>query len=108
MLGVDGELGLFVGGSQDKTVRLSQGLAACFNKGFKKMQASIHPEYKELKATCTCGAVYQTRSALAKETMHVEVCSACHPFYTGQQKIIDTAGRVEKFKSKFSMFSDDE
>jgi large subunit ribosomal protein L31 len=64
------------------------------------MKANIHPEYKEIKVTCSCGNSWQTRSTMDKE-LHVEVCSACHPFYTGKQKIVDTAGRVEKFRQKY-------
>ncbi len=64
------------------------------------MKANIHPEYKEIKVICSCGNSWQTRSTLGKE-LHVEVCSACHPFYTGKQKIMDTAGRVEKFRQKY-------
>ncbi|HEY9448054.1 MAG TPA: 50S ribosomal protein L31 [Burkholderiales bacterium] len=64
------------------------------------MKANTHPEYKEITVTCSCGSSWQTRSTLGKE-LHVEVCSACHPFYTGKQKIVDTAGRVEKFRQKY-------
>jgi large subunit ribosomal protein L31 len=64
------------------------------------MKANIHPEYKEIKVMCSCGNSWQTRSTMDKE-LHVEVCSACHPFYTGKQKIVDTAGRVEKFRQKY-------
>jgi len=64
------------------------------------MKANTHPEYKEITVTCSCGTSWQTRSTLGKE-LHVEVCSACHPFYTGKQKIVDTAGRVEKFRQKY-------
>ena len=64
------------------------------------MKANIHPDYTDLKVTCSCGNVFTTRSTL-KKPLHIEVCSACHPFYTGKQKIIDTAGRVEKFNKKY-------
>jgi large subunit ribosomal protein L31 len=64
------------------------------------MKANIHPEYKEIKVICSCGNSWQTRSTMDKE-LHVEVCSACHPFYTGKQKIVDTAGRVERFRQKY-------
>ena len=64
------------------------------------MKAKIHPEYSEISVTCSCGNTWTTRSTLGKE-LHVEVCSACHPFYTGKQKIVDTAGRVEKFRQKY-------
>ena len=65
------------------------------------MKANIHPDYAEIEVTCSCGNQFQTRSTLGK-ALHVEVCSVCHPFYTGKQKIVDTAGRVEKFNQKFS------
>ena len=60
------------------------------------MRPDIHPEYGEMTATCSCGNVVTTRSTLAKE-IHLDVCSACHPFYTGKQKIADTKGRVDRF-----------
>jgi len=65
------------------------------------MKPKIHPEYKEVQVTCSCGNTFTTRSTLGK-ALHVEVCSACHPFYTGKQKIVDTAGRVEKFRQKYA------
>jgi large subunit ribosomal protein L31 len=65
------------------------------------MKAGIHPEYKEVDVACSCGNKFKTRSTMGK-ALHVEVCSACHPFYTGKQKIVDTAGRVEKFKQKYA------
>ena len=65
------------------------------------MKTEIHPEYNEISVTCSCGNKFTTRSTLGKE-LQVEVCSECHPFYTGKQKIVDTAGRVEKFKQKFA------
>ena len=67
------------------------------------MKSDIHPDYADVQVTCSCGNVFTTRSTL-KKPMHIEVCSACHPFYTGKQKIIDTAGRVEKFNKKYSMY----
>jgi large subunit ribosomal protein L31 len=65
------------------------------------MKTGIHPDYKEITVICSCGNKFQTRSTLGKE-LHVEVCAACHPFYTGRQKIVDTAGRVERFKQKYT------
>ena len=65
------------------------------------MKAKIHPDYSEITVTCSCGNSWITRSTLSKD-LHVEVCSACHPFYTGKQKIVDTAGRVEKFRQKYA------
>ena len=64
------------------------------------MKSDIHPDYADVQVTCSCGNVFTTRSTL-KKPLHIEVCSACHPFYTGKQKIIDTAGRVEKFNRKY-------
>ena len=66
-----------------------------------KMKADIHPNYQEVAVTCSCGNTFTTKSTMNKQAFHVEVCSACHPFYTGKQKIVDTAGRVEKFNQKF-------
>jgi large subunit ribosomal protein L31 len=65
------------------------------------MQASIHPEYKEITATCSCGHIITVGSTLGREKISLEVCSKCHPFYTGKQKIVDTAGRVDKFRQKY-------
>ena len=65
------------------------------------MKAGIHPEYQDIKVVCSCGNEFSTRSTLGKE-LHVEVCSACHPFYTGKQKMLDTAGRVDKFRRKYA------
>lgn len=65
------------------------------------MKTKIHPEYKEMNVICSCGNKFTTRSTLGRE-LHVEVCSECHPFYTGKQKIVDTAGRVEKFRQKYA------
>ena len=64
------------------------------------MKANTHPEYLEINVVCSCGNKFQSRSTLGKD-LNVEVCSACHPFYTGKQKIMDTAGRVEKFRQKY-------
>lgn len=64
------------------------------------MKAEGHPKYHECKVTCACGNSFTTRST-AKE-MHLDICSACHPFFTGKQKFVDTAGRVEKFRKKFN------
>ena len=64
------------------------------------MRQEIHPEYTEIKATCSCGNVIVIKSTL-KEDIKLDVCSACHPFYTGEQKLIDTGGRVERFEKRF-------
>jgi large subunit ribosomal protein L31 len=66
------------------------------------MKADIHPKYNEITVTCSCGNSFKTRSTLGRN-LTVEVCSACHPFYTGKQKIVDTAGRVEKFRQKYAI-----
>ena len=68
------------------------------------MKSAIHPEYAEMTVTCSCGNKFVTRSTHGKD-LHLEVCSLCHPFYTGQQKILDTAGRVDKFRRKYGMSS---
>ena len=68
------------------------------------MKAEIHPEYSEIKVICSCGNEFTTRSTLGEE-LHVEVCSACHPFYTGKQKIVDAGGRVDKFRKKYGRAS---
>ncbi len=66
------------------------------------MKKGIHPEYKKVKVTCACGNTFETRSTYPKDEMKVEICSNCHPFYTGKQKLLDTAGRVEKFNRKYA------
>ncbi len=63
------------------------------------MKKGIHPEYKTAIVTCACGNTFTTRSTL--ESIHVEICSMCHPFFTGKQKLVDTAGRVERFRRKY-------
>lgn len=65
------------------------------------MKAEIHPKYIECQVTCGCGNSFTTRST--KKEIKVEICSACHPFYTGRQKFVDTAGRVEKFLRRYGM-----
>ncbi len=63
------------------------------------MKPNIHPKYEEARVVCACGESWTTRST--KKEIHVEICSACHPFFTGKQKLIDTAGRVERFNKKY-------
>jgi large subunit ribosomal protein L31 len=63
------------------------------------MKPGIHPNYQEATITCSCGSEIKTRST--KQVMHLDVCSACHPFFTGEQRIVDTAGRVERFNRRF-------
>ncbi len=65
------------------------------------MKSGIHPKYYLTTVTCACGETFQTRSTLKE--IHVEICSKCHPFFTGKQKLIDTAGRVEQFRRRYSM-----
>lgn len=65
------------------------------------MKKGIHPEYYETTITCACGEVIHTRST--KKNIRVEICSKCHPFYTGKQKFVDSAGRVDKFKKKYNL-----
>ena len=65
------------------------------------MKEGIHPNYKPATISCACGAVWETGST--KQDIHVEVCSKCHPFYTGRQKLVDTGGRVDRFKKRFGM-----
>jgi len=69
------------------------------NKVKRVMQKKIHPKYIDCQITCLCGNVIETKSTKAK--LNVEICSNCHPFFTGQQKIIDTAGRVERFRKRY-------
>ncbi len=66
-----------------------------------KVKSGIHPEYHEVTITCACGASYPTRST--RKSINVEICSNCHPFFTGKQKLIDTAGRVERFRRKYKL-----
>ena len=65
------------------------------------MRADIHPAYHETSVSCTCGNTFTTRSTAKDGVIHVEVCAACHPFYTGKQKILDVGGRVERFERRF-------
>ena len=63
------------------------------------MKTGIHPEYQAARIVCACGNIIETRSTVPE--IHVEICSSCHPFFTGRQKLVDTAGRVEKFRAKY-------
>jgi large subunit ribosomal protein L31 len=65
------------------------------------MKPNIHPEYVEATVRCACGNTFQTRAT--KPDLHVEVCSSCHPYFTGEQRIVDTAGRVERFKRRYGI-----
>ncbi len=64
------------------------------------MKPDIHPTYATAKIICACGNTFETRST--KDEIHLDICSACHPFYTGKQKLVDTAGRVERFRQKYA------
>lgn len=64
------------------------------------MKADIHPAYQEIRVTCACGASFSTRST-RKDDLRLEICSACHPFFTGKQRIVDSTGRVERFRLKY-------
>lgn len=68
------------------------------------MKKDIHPEYNKAKVHCACGAEFETGSTLKE--IKVEICSQCHPFFTGKQKLVDTAGRVERFKNKYAKYAD--
>lgn len=65
------------------------------------MKSGIHPKYYDVEISCACGAKYKTRST--RKSINVEICSNCHPFFTGKQKLIDTAGRVERFRRKYKL-----
>jgi large subunit ribosomal protein L31 len=65
------------------------------------MRQGIHPNYQNATITCACGNVFETRSTV--KDIHVEICSACHPFFTGKQKLVDTAGRIERFNKRFGI-----
>ena len=68
------------------------------------MKQGIHPDYHETKVVCTCGNTFTTRSTAPKGEIRSDVCSACHPFYTGKQKILDTGGRVARFEQRYGSF----
>lgn len=69
------------------------------------MKQGIHPEYQEIAVQCACGNKFQTRST-RKDELHIEICSECHPFFTGKQKLIDTAGRVDRFNKRYGKKSE--
>ncbi|MBS0285883.1 MAG: 50S ribosomal protein L31 [Proteobacteria bacterium] len=73
------------------------------------MKPELHPNYNEKTVVCSCGNTFETRSTYKSETLRIDVCSACHPFFTGKHKIVDTAGRVDKFMSRYRTYkkSDD-
>ena len=65
------------------------------------MKADIHPAYNDVNVVCSCGNSFSTRSTYGKDSLSIEVCSQCHPFYTGKQKILDSAGQIDKFRKRF-------
>lgn len=70
-------------------------------KGVTQMKEGIHPEYEKVTVRCACGAEFETRST--KKDIRLDICSKCHPFFTGKQKLVDTGGRVDRFKKRFNM-----
>jgi len=66
------------------------------------MKKDIHPDYRVTEVTCTCGSTFTTRSTATSGSIHADVCSQCHPFYTGKQKILDTGGRVARFEARYA------
>jgi large subunit ribosomal protein L31 len=68
------------------------------------MRKDIHPDYHDVTVACACGSTFKTRSTYKNDVLHVEICSNCHPFFTGKQKLVDSAGRVERFQKKYPNF----
>ena len=73
---------------------------AVYSEVERTMKPEIHPNYNEITVSCACGETFKTRST-KKGDLHVEICSACHPFFTGKQKLVDTAGRVDRFNKRY-------
>jgi len=73
----------------------------CVYRRMRIMKAATHPKYEEIQVKCACGNAFTTRSTNHGD-LHVEICSACHPFFTGKQKVLDTAGRIERFRRKYA------
>lgn len=67
------------------------------------MKEGIHPDYHEVEVICACGATFKSKSTINGNVIRVEICKNCHPFYTGKHKLVDTSGRVDKFKKKFNI-----
>lgn len=67
------------------------------------MKPEIHPKYEVVSVTCACGNKFQTRSTRSVDELAVDICSSCHPFYTGKQRLVDTAGRIDRFRKKFNL-----
>lgn len=76
-------------------------LISMVERGESTMKQGIHPDYKDTQIKCACGNVIETGST--KQDIRIEICSACHPFYTGKQKLVDTGGRVDRFKKRYGM-----
>ena len=76
-------------------------LISMVERGESTMKQGIHPDYKDTQIKCACGNVIETGST--KQDIRIEICSACHPFYTGKQKLVDSGGRVDRFKKRFGM-----
>lgn len=72
------------------------------------MKTDIHPNYHTVKVECACGETFTTKSTYKSDVMKVDICNKCHPFFTGKQKLVDTAGRVEKFNKRYNLGSEDE
>lgn len=72
------------------------------------MKPNLHPEYNTIKVACSCGSTFETRSTLGKDSLSLEVCAKCHPFYTGTQKVVDTAGRIDRFRQKYARKTTDQ
>lgn len=68
------------------------------------MRKDIHPDYHDVTVACACGNSFKTRSTYKSDVLHLEICSSCHPFFTGKQKLVDSAGRVERFQKKYAAF----
>ena len=67
------------------------------------MKKDIHPDYHEVEVVCACGSTFKTRSTKPGDTIKVDICNKCHPYFTGKQKLVDAGGRVDKFKKKYGM-----
>lgn len=86
------------------TVFLSSAIIKhTFNDERQKMKENIHPNYHVADCVCACGAKFKIGTTKNTELLHVDVCNECHPFYTGKQKIVDTGGRVDKFRKRYSL-----
>jgi large subunit ribosomal protein L31 len=77
------------------------GCSPKFERIFKSMKAGIHPAYEPVNVVCACGSTFQTRST-HKGDLRVEICSSCHPFFTGKQKLVDSAGRIDRFQQRYA------